>query len=514
LVLPIVKVASDAATATDGTPGGGSSAGAGAAAPGGPTASPLSPIEFAAYLLPDPQPAPALALIGPDGQPLTLASMRGDQVLVFFGYTHCPDVCPATIGTVGEAIDGADQDARAILVTVDPERDTLPWLAEFVRYMPAGFTAATGSPSEIAQTAVDWGVRYAKVKEPGTADYAMAHTADTFLVDADGRLRASFPFGTSSATMAAVMDLAEARPVPTGETGSPTPVAPSPSVGPADTGPTARALLPSLTSSAVWSGGDSPLILTLRDADGPLDDPNLTVRGQLLASTTDRVGPIVDAVAVRPVGIVDTSFVLTMNIPWPGGWGLEVTASDANGERWIGRIALEALDPGGTAALGQPAPSIRTPTAADFGGDPTWVTTDPLPDPRLFSTSTADALAAGQPFVLIVDSYRFKVTSVCGTALFLGKGLLDRWDDSVVFIHHEPFRFTVVTTEPVLEGTLAAPHLTEAAEAWGVGAAPWGSHSMPWKFVVDGDGIVRAKYQGVIGSADIDVMLALISQEG
>jgi hypothetical protein len=72
----------------------------------------------------------------------------------------------------------------------------------------------------------------------------------------------------------------------------------------------------------------------------------------------------------------------------------------------------------------------------------------------------------------------------------------------------------VVTTEPVLEGSLQAPVLTDVAEAWGVADAPWGAGSMPWMFIVDDDGIIRATYQGVMGTADVDVMLALLAGEG
>ena len=136
-----------------------------------------------------------------------------------------------------------------------------------------------------------------------------------------------------------------------------------------------------------------------------------------------------------------------------------------------------------------------------------------MPDPRLTQTSTTDALAAHQPFVLVVDSVRFRVTPVCGRAVVMAKQLLDRWP-SVPFIHHEPYRFSVVTTEPVLEGTLQDPRLTDAAEAWGVGSAPWGVGSMPWIFIVDGNGTVRAKYQGVMGTADVDVLLSMLTQGG
>ncbi|HEY5628231.1 MAG TPA: hypothetical protein VIR16_01860, partial [Candidatus Limnocylindrales bacterium] len=64
------------------------------------------------------------------------------------------------------------------------------------------------------------------------------------------------------------------------------------------------------------------------------------------------------------------------------------------------------------------------------------------------------------------------------------------------------------------EGTLMDPTLVDAADAWGIGGSPWGATSMPWIFVVDGNGILRAKYQGVIGSDDVDVIVSLIEQGG
>jgi len=182
-----------------------------------------------------------------------------------------------------------------------------------------------------------------------------------------------------------------------------------------------------------------------------------------------------------------------------------------SGEVRVGTAAVSALDPGTTAPLGARAPGIRTPTLADVGGVVRALTTDPAPDLRMSRRSTVDALAAGQPFVLVVDSVRFKVSPACGRAVVMARYLLDRWRD-VAFIHHEPYRYSVVADTPVLDGTLEAPTLTDPAIAWGVGGDPWGAASMPWVFVVDGEGLVRAKYQGVMGSDDVDVVLALIAQ--
>ena len=115
--------------------------------------------------------------------------------------------------------------------------------------------------------------------------------------------------------------------------------------------------------------------------------------------------------------------------------------------------------------------------------------------------------------MLVFDSAKFRVTSACGKALIMARYLEDRWP-AVPFIHVEPFRYDVVTDTPVLEGSLADPTLTDVATAWGIGGSPWGPTSMPWVFVVDGQGVIRAKYQGVMGSADIDVLVALIAKGG
>lgn len=152
-----------------------------------------------AYAYPEPRPAPPLDLVDHHGQRFDLASFRGEPALVYFGYTHCPDVCPATIGTLNEVIAGFDGPVRAILVTVDPERDTVAFMGEYIRYFSANYIGLTGSPSEIRAAADGYGVTYARVDTGSASGYAMAHTAEIYLIDADGRLRAHYPFGVAPA---------------------------------------------------------------------------------------------------------------------------------------------------------------------------------------------------------------------------------------------------------------------------------------------------------------------------
>jgi protein SCO1/2 len=123
---------------------------------------------------------------------------------VFFGYTHCPDVCPATIGELIGVLQ-ARPEARAVFVSIDPERDTPEFLAEWTRYLPAGLVAVTGSPVAVRQVADAWGVRYARTDTTSASGYGMSHTAFQYLVDPVGRLRLTYPFGTP--WQAIVMDL-------------------------------------------------------------------------------------------------------------------------------------------------------------------------------------------------------------------------------------------------------------------------------------------------------------------
>lgn len=497
----------------------------------GPLPSPTAPT----YVVDQVRQAAGIELTGADGRPYSLAARRGVGTLVFFGYTHCPDVCPLTVGIVGQVIDRVGPSVGAVFVTVDPERDTVPWLAEYVKYVPHGFAAATGTPAAIRMTADAWGVRYARVEGDTPDTYSMTHTADVYLVDQQGLLRATFPFGTQEEVMEHVVRDVLATPATTAypptaaPPGSATSVATTPpTAAPAGTptatataaatllptasrsgGPTGGAIRAELVSSSVWAGGASPVILALYAGDHRLDDLAADVRVQLATPEGSATGPAVVAPGVQPFGITDVSYIATLDIPTPGWWQVAVTVTRA-GTTSTATTIVAALDPGSTASLGQAAPTVRTPTLADVGGTIKELTTDPAPDPRLYETSTADALAAHEPFVLVVDSTKFRTTSACGKALVMARYLRDRWT-SVGFIHLEPFEYSLVSDTPVLLGTLSDPTLVAAASAWGIGPEPWSATSMPWVFVVDGNGIVRAKYQGVMGSADIDVVLAQIT---
>lgn len=179
------------------------------------TGSPVAPSRPPTLPTPDPaeptpiaeagQPALPLGdLVSSDGA-LDLADLEGHPVLLFFGYTHCPDVCPMTIGELVLALN-ARPELRVVFVTVDPERDTPEFLREWTDYLPDGFVALTGSASAIRAAADAYHVRYARVDSGSAGGYSMSHTAFVHLIDADGRMRVTFPFGTGWATMVRAVD--------------------------------------------------------------------------------------------------------------------------------------------------------------------------------------------------------------------------------------------------------------------------------------------------------------------
>ncbi len=149
-----------------------------------------------------PRPAPALRLTDGDGQPFDLASLRGQPVFVYFGYTHCPDVCPTTLADLRAGIKEAGVDAKVVFVTIDPARDDAAAMKQYTDYYEAGYTGLTGTADEIAEAAKAWGVTYQQLPSDSASGYAMAHSTDAYLVDAEGQLRHHIFFGAGKDVIA------------------------------------------------------------------------------------------------------------------------------------------------------------------------------------------------------------------------------------------------------------------------------------------------------------------------
>jgi len=143
---------------------------------------------------------------GPDGAPLKLARYRGKVVLLVFGFTHCPAVCPTTLATLAEArrLLGADAASlQVVYMTVDPERDDAAHVRSYLAGFDPTFVGGTGAPQALEQVRRRYGATAQKVPAAGGgADYAMSHSTSIYLIDRDGRLRALMPFGHSAADFA------------------------------------------------------------------------------------------------------------------------------------------------------------------------------------------------------------------------------------------------------------------------------------------------------------------------
>jgi protein SCO1 len=138
-------------------------------------------------------------LVDQNGKTVTDADLRGKWLLVYFGYTHCPDACPTALNDISIALDELGPkraEVRPVFITVDPERDTPEALKSYVTSFDAPILALTGTNEEIAQAARGYRVYYAKHPEPG-GDYSMDHSSVIYVMDPEGRFTASFTHESS-----------------------------------------------------------------------------------------------------------------------------------------------------------------------------------------------------------------------------------------------------------------------------------------------------------------------------
>ena len=144
-------------------------------------------------------------LVDQTGRTVTDQDFRGRYMLVFFGFTHCPDVCPAELQVMSASLDelGPKADEMVpIFITLDPERDTQEAMGAFVKNFGSRFVGLTGSPEAIAAAADAYRVAYAKVQEDTRKpDYSIDHSGLVYLMGKDGEYITQFPYGTPAAKM-------------------------------------------------------------------------------------------------------------------------------------------------------------------------------------------------------------------------------------------------------------------------------------------------------------------------
>ncbi|MDQ7744871.1 SCO family protein [Hydrogenophaga pseudoflava] len=149
--------------------------------------------------------ATGFSLTDHNGQPRTLADFKGKVVVVFFGYTQCPDVCPTSMSEMAQAkqLLGADgEKLQGLFVSVDPERDTPAVMKEYMASFDPTFLALYAAPGQLPEVAKSFRIYYKKVEGKTPTSYTMDHSAGSYVYDTQGRLRLYHRYGSGAQALA------------------------------------------------------------------------------------------------------------------------------------------------------------------------------------------------------------------------------------------------------------------------------------------------------------------------
>lgn len=158
------------------------------------------PYTYHGSLIQEDYPAPDFVLTEGESGDFRLSDQRGDLVLIFFGYTYCPDVCPTTLSAMKQLYNALDRDAervQVVFITVDPERDTPAKVTEYARYFSSAFHGLSGTTEQLSPVWEDYGVYFQLNKDgPDDDNYTVDHSSQVYLIDKGGNLRLTYSFGT------------------------------------------------------------------------------------------------------------------------------------------------------------------------------------------------------------------------------------------------------------------------------------------------------------------------------
>jgi len=165
----------------------------------------LRPYSYHGNVMESTEPPGDFTLIDHNGNRMNLSDYEGKWVILYYGYTFCPDVCPTTMMQLGRMMPLLGKDAKKVqvfMISVDPERDTPERLKEYVTYFHPDFIGLTGTPEEVADAAAPFGIYYKKKEVEGASGYLMDHTASVTVLDPEGRVRLIWPYGVEAEEMA------------------------------------------------------------------------------------------------------------------------------------------------------------------------------------------------------------------------------------------------------------------------------------------------------------------------
>ena len=259
------------------------------------------------------------------------------------------------------------------------------------------------------------------------------------------------------------------------------------------------ALFPALVSAEI-TPGQNRLLFNILDAatNQSIASPERPVEIRLYDFSTDRTRPALTTQAAYLPTSADRPglYRAMVDIPRAGEWGAEVSATEAGGNKRIGRMVFTVREQGTTPAIGALAPASDTPTA-DTPGEIAQISTDDDPDPDFYSESIAQAIDAHEPFAIVFATPAFCASATCGPTLDLVKSVAGDYKERMRFLHVEPYELEIVDGElrPLLSET-NSPIPVEAVNTYGL-------PTEPYIFVVDRGGRVTAKFEGIASAEEL-----------
>jgi hypothetical protein len=257
-------------------------------------------------------------------------------------------------------------------------------------------------------------------------------------------------------------------------------------------------IIPIPVSTELVTGTNRLLVNLVTTKNEPLADPEREVDINLydLAANTQTPAVSTRATYLPTIEGRPGLYRAQVELGRPGEWGLETVAHEADGSTRTGRMIFAVRETGTTPAIGAPAPPSETPTA-ETEADIAAISTDGDPDPDFYRQSVDEALAAGEPFALIFATPAFCTSATCGPTLDLVKNAAPDYKDRMAFIHVEPYRLKTV------DGRLQ-PELSDRNQPIPIDAInEWGLPTEPYVFVVDANGNVSAKFEGIASDEEL-----------
>lgn len=276
---------------------------------------------------------------------------------------------------------------------------------------------------------------------------------------------------------------------------------PTSAVSPSATG-SGPEILPILVSSEITKG-QNRFLFSLTDRQNKLiaaPDVAVHLRFYDVDVARDTVAFETDSRFLWAIEGEKGLYAASVNFPDAGRWGTDFVATLPGGSVKTVRADYDVAESSSTPAIGAPVPAVDTPTLADVGGDPSQVSSDTSPEPRFYETSIRDALASGEPFVVVFSTPAFCETQLCGPTLQTVKSVAAGYLD-VTFINVEPYK--MIYADGRLQPVLDANNQLQPAD-W---TTAFGLLSEPYIFVVAADGTVAAKFEGVIGEDELRTAL-------